>query len=80
MTRVTVIREPVPGLILAGYLCVDCRSCDRHGVCHVVRQYVGRWNSTCSRFRVRPAAEEAAKHAQRQREEAIAMEPVTPDP
>ncbi len=56
-------REPVPGLIIPGWRCCDCRSCDRHGVCHVFRQYVGRWTSTCGRFRVRPEAKERAKAA-----------------
>ncbi len=55
------IREPVPGMIIAGYRCCDCRSCDRWGTCHVRRRYVGRWTRACTRLRLsaRAAAEAA---------------------
>ncbi len=49
----TPLREPVKGMLIAGWLCCDCQSCDKHGTCHVFRCYVGLWSRKCGRFRKR---------------------------
>ncbi len=49
----TPMREIVPGMVLVGWRCMDCRSCDRRGVCHVCRMYTGLWSPRCGRFRLR---------------------------
>ena len=60
----TVLREPIPGLLIPGWLCCDCKSCDSWGICHQRERYgyVGRWKSSCSALRLRPkAAADAAE-------------------
>lgn len=59
------IREPIPGLIIAGWLCGDCRSMSprARGHCRLFRLYVGEWSRACSRSRIRPERLEAYRRA-----------------
>jgi len=48
------LREPVPGMIIAGWLCCDCCSCTTRGRCRRLKRYVGKWTRACSDARIQP--------------------------